>query len=321
LLRAADAALFRAKALGRSQVGVYSPDLTEAAHSKFTTEQGLRRALERGEFDLVFQPQVSLASCEPTLVEALLRWRTPSGKCLAPGEFLGVAEESGLILDISDWVLRTAVAKAAEWYHGAWPNVCIAINVSSRQLLERDFVDRVQDLLRKYRLPPTCIELELTENVLQTGSATIAVLQRLRDYGVAIALDDFGTGYSSLASLELLPLQRVKLDRSLIAGIATSTTSRAIASAIIGLCQNLGLEVTAEGVERPEQLAVLRGRAAVHVQGYLLARPVSGEALLPELAGLPTRIKSLLAGPDPTEAGTQVADRQQGASVARLRSR
>jgi len=295
LLRAADAALFRAKALGRSQLNVFSPDLLEAAVSKFSTEQGLRQAIERGEFELAFQPEISLASREPTLVEALLRWRTPAGELLAPGEFLGVAEESGLILDINDWVVRRAIETAAEWHFGAWPGVRVAINVSSRQLLDPQFVERVCDLLRQHRLPPACIELELTENVLQTGPVTIEALHQLRSQGIAIALDDFGTGYSSLASLELLPVTRVKLDRSLIASIDTSSVSRAIAGAIIGLCRNLHLEVTAEGIERGGQLAVLSGNRTMHVQGYLLSRPLPAEKLLAELEGLPERMQSLLA--------------------------
>jgi diguanylate cyclase (GGDEF)-like protein len=294
LLRAADAALFRAKALGRSQLSVFSADLLEAAVARFSTEQGLRRAVEHGEFELAFQAEVSLASRTPTLVEALLRWRTPAGDLLAPGEFLSVAEESGLVLDISDWVLRTAVETAAGWHFGEWPGVRIAINVSTRQLLDTQFVDRLCGLLRQHRLPPACIELELTENVLQTGPATIEVLRQLRAYGVAIALDDFGTGYSSLSSLELLPLTRVKLDRSLIASIDTSSVSLAIARAIIGLCRNLDLEVTAEGVERPEQLAILSGNRAMHVQGYLLSRPVPGDRLIAELQALPSRVRSLL---------------------------
>jgi diguanylate cyclase (GGDEF)-like protein len=294
LLRAADAALFRAKALGRSQLHLFSPDLVEAAHSKFVVEQGLRRALEHNEFELVYQPEMDLAKLEPTLVEALLRWRTPDGRLLAPDAFLGVAEESGLIMDVTDWVLRTAIAAAAQWYHGAWPDARIAINVSPRQLFDAKFVDRIEDLLAEHQLPPHCIEIELTENLLQTGAQTIAALQRLRACGIAIALDDFGTGYSSFASLEVLPLTRVKLDRSLIASIDTSPQSWAIASSIIGLCRNLGFEITAEGVERQEQLAMLVEHGATHIQGYLLCRPVSHDALAAELDALPERLQSLL---------------------------
>jgi diguanylate cyclase (GGDEF)-like protein len=294
LLRAADAALFRAKALGRSQLNVFTPDLLDAAAAKFTTEQGLRRAVERGEFELVFQPEVSLDTFQTVMVEALLRWRMPDGRFALPGEFLAVAEESGLIMEISDWVLESAIQAAARWHHGAWPEARVAINVSPRQLLDAKFADRVWELLTTYRLPPRCIEIELTETVLQTGPATIAALRNLRTYGIAIALDDFGTGYSTLASLEQLPLTRIKLDRSLIASIDTSTRSAAIARAIIGLCQSLSLEVTAEGIERPEQLGHLLGSPSLSVQGYLLSRPVSCDELLAVTETMQQHMQSLL---------------------------
>ena len=294
LLRAADAALFRAKALGRSQLSMFTRELLEAASAKFTTEQGLRRAIERGEFELVFQPEVSVATLETALVEALIRWRMPDGSYATPGQFLAIAEESGLIMEISDWVLRSAIATASHWHHGSWPEARVAINVSPRQLIDQRFVERLRELLQQYRLPPRCIEIELTETVLQTGAATIETLKCLRAHGVAIALDDFGTGYSSLASLEQLPLTRIKLDRSLIAGIDTSPRSAAIARAIIGLCHGLGLEVTAEGVERREQFALLLGHRAMYLQGYLLAHPVSRDELLPVMADLSRRAEELL---------------------------
>lgn len=299
LLRAADAALFRAKALGRSQLSVFSPALLSEAVAKFSTEQGLRYALERGEFELVFQPEVDATTLSTRLVEALLRWRLPDGRLAAPGQFLAIAEESGLIMEISDWVLRTAIETAATWHHGAWPEARVAINLSSRQLLDARFVDHVMDLLRKHRLPAQCIEIELTENVLQTGASTIAVLHQLRDQGVAIALDDFGIGYSSLASIEQLPLSRVKLDSTLIARVHTSARSAAIIRALVGLCHNIGLEVTAEGVERDEQLVLLAGLAPIYLQGYLVARPVSAQELLPVIAALPDRIAALLLTSSP----------------------
>ena len=294
LLRAADAALYEAKALGRSQLALFTPALLEAATERFHTEQGLRRALDRGEFELVFQPEINLQTCEVELVEALLRWRRPDGRLASPGEFLSVAEASGLILQINDWVLHRVVETAARWHHGHWPNVRIAMNVSSRQLFDNSFVEQVVELLEQHKLPSRCIEIELTENVLQTGSATIASLRRLRAHGIAIALDDFGTGFSSLASLEQLPLTRIKLDRSLIASIDTNARSASIAKAIIQLCQGLGLQITAEGIERLEQLAPLVGHPALFAQGFLLARPQSIDDLLPVIAKLPALTKSLI---------------------------
>jgi diguanylate cyclase (GGDEF)-like protein len=294
LLRAADAALFRAKNSGRARLSLFSPELLEAASLKFSLEQGLRRALERGEFELWFQPEVSFKTLGTKLVEALLRWRLPDGQYIAPADFLSVAEDSGLIRSINDWVMRTAFRHAAEWHHGVWPEARVAINVSARQLLDTGFVARIRELLEEYRLPTRCIEIELTETVLQTEAATIEVLRELRRLDISVALDDFGSGYSSLSSLERLPLTRVKLDRSLIDTIDSSARSLAIARAIIGLCENLGLEVTAEGVERSEQLALLLGNPAMTLQGYLVSHPIKSEAIPGTLAGLRDRLQSLL---------------------------
>jgi diguanylate cyclase (GGDEF)-like protein len=294
LLRAADAALFSAKSAGRSRLAVFEPALLEAAALKFRIEQGLRRAVERGEFELLFQPEVSLGQLDTCLVEALLRWRQPDGQYVSPGEFLIVAEESGLIMTISDWVLRAAIEQAAAWHHGAWPAVRVAINVSARQLLDPHFDERVRQLLEQYRLPPSCIEIELTETVLQTGDATITMLKRLRALGISVALDDFGTGYSTLASIEQLPLTRVKMDRSLIAEIDRRSRSLAIARAIIALCRDLDLAVTAEGVERPEQLALLCAEPGLNLQGYLLSPPLEASAIPENVAMTAERLQSLL---------------------------
>jgi diguanylate cyclase (GGDEF)-like protein len=302
LLIAADAALFRAKALGRSQLSVFTAELVEAAAAKFTTEQGLRRAIERGEFELVFQPEVQAETLEASLVEALIRWRMPDGSLASPGQFLAVAEESGLIMEISDWVLRSAIEAAAHWYHGDWPQARVAINVSPRQLLDNRFSDRLRDLLRQHDLPTKCIEIELTESVLQTGAATIDALKILRAQGVAIALDDFGTGYSSLASLEQLPLTRIKLDRSLIAGIDANPRSAAIARAIIGMCQGLELEITAEGVERPEQFGLLVGYTGMYLQGYLLSHPVSRDQVMSVRHTVHQRAQELLLSARATQS-------------------
>ncbi|MDB6009431.1 MAG: diguanylate cyclase [Gammaproteobacteria bacterium] len=309
LLRAADAALFRAKNSGRARLSLFSPELLEAASLKFSLEQGLRRAVEREEFELWFQPEVSFDTLGTKLVEALLRWRLPDGQYVAPNDFLSVAEDSGLIRSINDWVLRTAFRYAAEWHYGAWPEARVAINVSARQLLDTSFVARIRELLEEYSLPPRCIEIELTESVLQTEAATIEVLRELRRLDISIALDDFGSGYSSLSSLERLPLTRVKLDRSLIDSIDTSARSLAIARAIIGLCENLGLEVTAEGVERPEQLALLLGNPAMTLQGYLLSHPLKPHTMPGALTGLRERLQSLLITVPAAKDATTVAAR------------
>jgi diguanylate cyclase (GGDEF)-like protein len=274
LLRAADTALFRAKELGRNGWSLFVPQLLEAASSRFKVEQSLRRAVERGEFELLYQPEVCFETMETHTVEALLRWRQPDGNVIAPADFFEVAEQTGLISDISDWALRSAVEAAAFWQSGPWPRAKVAVNISSQQFLDGHFVERLETLLTRHGLPAECLEIELTENVLQTGPTTIAALHRLRELGVSIALDDFGTGYSSLTSLERLPLTRVKIDRGLIGSLDTSARSPAIVRSIVGLCHSLGLQVTAEGVERPSQLAPLLMDRGVQIQGYLVSRPL-----------------------------------------------
>jgi EAL domain-containing protein (putative c-di-GMP-specific phosphodiesterase class I) len=230
--------------------------------------------VERGEFELLYQPEVCFETLETHTVEALLRWRQPDGNVIAPAEFFDVAEQTGLITDISDWALRSAIAAAAAWQSGPWPRARVAVNISSQQFLDGHFVERLESLLSQHALPAECLEIELTENVLQTGPTTIAALHRLRELGVSIALDDFGTGYSSLTSLERLPLTRVKIDRGLIGSLDTSARSPAIVRSIVGLCHSLGLQVTAEGVERASQLGPLLMDRGVQIQGYLVARPL-----------------------------------------------
>jgi diguanylate cyclase (GGDEF)-like protein len=300
LLRAADSALFRAKELGRNQLAIFTPELIRSAAARFATEQGLRRALESQQFELLYQPEFNLATMEMDLVEALLRWRMPDGRLARPAEFLEVAEASGLISEINAWVLRTAIAAAARWHHGQWPEVRLAVNISPRQLMDQRFPETLRQLLHEYRLPSTAIEFELTETVLQTGPSTIAALRVLQSMGIGIALDDFGTGYSSLTSLEQLPLTRIKLDRSLIASIDSSDRAASIARAIIDLCAGLALKVTAEGIERPEQLAWLMSWPALLVQGYLLSEALPFAEVLLVKPTLAKTVEDLLLSMPPS---------------------
>jgi diguanylate cyclase (GGDEF)-like protein len=292
LLRAADVALFRAKELGRNRYALYSPALYDAAAQRFRLEQSLRRAVEGGELLLMYQPQVSLQTFESTEVEALLRWRRPDGRIANAHEFIQVAEKTGLIHDLTDWILHNAATAAAAWRAQGWQRAGVAINVSAPQFFERDFVEHVAHTLEITGLPASALELEITETVFQTGPTTIESLRRLRALGVAIALDDFGIGYSSLTSLEQLPISRVKLDRLLIAGVDTNARSGAIVRSIVTLCHGLGLQVVAEGVERPAQLEFLSRCGPIGVQGFLLAHPVDA-AVTPreaEAAGARARL-------------------------------
>jgi diguanylate cyclase (GGDEF)-like protein len=293
LLSAADAALFQAKHLGRNQLSLFSRDLLTTVSEKFNTEQALRRAVERNEFELVFQPEVSFDLGGIKLVEALLRWRLPDGRRVSPMQFLPTAQEFGLITEIGDWVLQSAIEATAKWLHSSWPDARVAINVSASQLLSKDFAQRLQQLLLNHNVPPRCIEIELTETILQTGPAIIDTLRELRELNIAVALDDFGTGFSSLASLQHLPLTRVKLDQSLIAAIDRDPRALAIARAIIGLCETLGLELTAEGVERLEQLGLLLEHPSTCLQGYLLSYPLESDSVPAAVANMPEQMQLL----------------------------
>ena len=294
LLRAADVALFRAKELGRNRCAIYRPSLYDAAAQRFRLEQSLRRAVEAGDLMLMYQPQIALHTFEPVGVEALLRWRKPDGRIATATEFIHIAEKTGLMHELTEWVLRAATSAVAAWRAQGWARATVAINVSPQQLFEGTFADHVKQALDVTNLPANALELELTEMVFQTGSSTIEGLSRLRAMGVAIALDDFGIGYSSLTSLEQLPITRVKLDRMLVAAVDSSPRSAAIARSIIALCHGLGLQVVAEGVERAPQLEFLSRCGPVGVQGYLLSHPVTGDAVPTEVAAAATRARSLL---------------------------
>jgi EAL domain-containing protein (putative c-di-GMP-specific phosphodiesterase class I) len=226
----------------------------------------------------MFQPQGALHTFEVTGLEALLRWRKPDGRIATATEFIHIAEKTGLIHELTDWVLRSATSTVAAWRAQGWHRACVAINVSPPQFFESDFVEHIAKALEVTGLPASALELELTETVFQTGPHTIASLRRLREMGVSIALDDFGIGYSSLTSLEQLPINRVKLDRMLVEGVDTNPRSAAIVRSIIALCHGLGLQVIAEGVERPAQLEFLSHCGPVGVQGYLLSYPVEADA-------------------------------------------
>ncbi|HEY5102971.1 MAG TPA: EAL domain-containing protein, partial [Steroidobacteraceae bacterium] len=295
LLRAADVALFRAKELGRNRFTFYRPALYDAAAQRFRLEQSLRRAVEAGDLMLMYQPQLALHTIETIGVEALLRWKKPDGRIATATEFIHIAEKTGLIRELTEWVLRTATEAVVRWREQGWHHACVAINVSPMQFMENAFVEQVTQALAATGLPPSALELELTETVFQTGAATIEALRRLRALGVSVALDDFGSGYSSLTSLEQLPITRVKLDRTVVESVDSNPRSAAIARSIIMLCHGLGLQVMAEGVERVEQLAVLAQYAPVGVQGYLLAHPVPAAAVVTEAHETAVRTRKMLA--------------------------
>ncbi|HEX9992592.1 MAG TPA: PAS domain S-box protein [Acidimicrobiales bacterium] len=292
LIRDADAAMYRAKARGRARYEVFDAAMRERAVERLDIEGALRRALDRHELRLYFQPAVSVGDGRVWGFEALLRWEHPERGILLPGEFLAVAEETGLIVPIGDWVLHQACSQAARWHedHPDRP-LTVAVNLSSRQLTHPSLVDDVRGVLALTGLDPSTVVLEITESALMDDvSATEAALRALKGLGVRLAVDDFGTGYSSLSYLRRFPVDVLKVDRVFVAGLGQNPEDSAIVTAVITLAHTLGLSAVAEGVETPGQLAELRHLHCDYAQGFHLARPVPAAAVDELLATFPRRL-------------------------------
>lgn len=272
LLRNADLALYRAKEAGRGTYAFFEHSLNERAQQRRQVESDLRLALERGEFELYYQPLFDLEQNRICSFEALLRWRHPTRGLISPAEFVPVAEDTGLIVPIGAWVVREACATASTWPE----NVRVAVNVSAVQFHRGQVQDTVLRALAKTGLTPDRLEVEITESIfLEGGESTLRLLHGLRALGVRIALDDFGTGYSSLSYLQSFPFDKLKIDRSFIQNLLTREGATAIVHAITELANALGIETTAEGVEETAQLMELRAHGCSSVQGYLFSQPMS----------------------------------------------
>jgi diguanylate cyclase len=274
LMRNADTAMYHAKALGRNQHHAYSTELNKAARDRLQLDAQLREALQRRQFELFFQPQVNAETGTLVSAEALLRWRHPKHGVQAPGHFIDVAEESGLIVDIGRWVIEEAMRTAARWESNGF-DCRLSCNVSPRQIARPDFVSHVRQCLEAYGATPQRLELEITESlVMSNDAATIDKIAQLRALGLSIAIDDFGTGYSNLARLKKLPIDRLKIDRSLIQDVAFSADARTIVNAIVSLSHGLGYDCVAEGVETPLQADILGVIGCELLQGYSIAKPI-----------------------------------------------
>lgn len=269
LVKAADTAMYAAKAAGRNRSAVFSQGLARRALERLQLEQGLRQAIVRGELELQWQPVIDLRDGRITGAEALLRWNHGTSGRISPERFIPLAEETGLILPIGDWVLEQACRNAADWKARGLDAGRLAINVSALQLQQDGYAERVGETLARHGLSPTMLEVELTESSLQHGEAVQQALHKLRAQGVHLALDDFGTGFSSLSMLKFLPLTRLKIDRSFIRDLATDPNDMAIARTIAVMAMTMGLEVTAEGVETEIQRTILLGLNVREVQGWL----------------------------------------------------
>jgi diguanylate cyclase (GGDEF)-like protein/PAS domain S-box-containing protein len=288
LIAHADMAMYLAKEQGRNTYRYFSTDLNARAQERLRMETYLRRALQRGEIQLHFQDQVEIATGRLCGIEALVRWQHPGRGLLMPAEFLALAEETGLILPIGSWVLRTACERMRAWEEQGLPPVRIAVNLSHRQLTDSEFLPTLRSILADTGLPPARLELEMTENLLQRDPAQAAtVLKRLQGLGVTIAVDNFGTGFTSLNLLRRLPVQRLKIDHTFIHNLFSDETAAAIARTTISIAHNLGLRVIAEGVETDQQREFLRSHGCDEIQGYYLERPAPEADLLAAVGNLP----------------------------------
>ena len=275
LLQGAHAAVYGAKARGRGAWCFFHEEMTQAARERLALEAHLRQAMAQGHLSLYYQPQVDIASDRIIGAEALLRWKDPQEGFISPARFIPVAESSGIIGPLGEWVLETACRQGQQWLDAGLPPVVLAVNVSPRQFHLTDLVHCVSSVLASSGFPAHCLELEITESALaEQPEDALKVLRRMGDLGVRLAVDDFGTGYSSLAHLKRFPIDVLKIDQSFIREIPQSADDMAISAAIIAMGHSMGLEVLAEGVETAEQLAFLRERGCQSYQGYLRSRPV-----------------------------------------------
>jgi diguanylate cyclase (GGDEF)-like protein/PAS domain S-box-containing protein len=287
----ADIAMYRAKKLGRNNFQFYTPAMNEESLERVRIEGALRNALERDEFVLHYQPQVDLASGQIVGMEALIRWQHPELGMVPPSRFVGVAEETGLIVPIGAWVMRAACAQNKAWQDAGLPRLRVAVNLSARQFGAPGLIEGIEQALADTGLAPDCLEIELTESLFMSDvTPAVDLLHRMKALGVNLSIDDFGTGYSSLSYLSRFPIDVLKIDRSFVADITDDANDAAIVTSIIALAHNLKLSVIAEGVETAAQLDYLRAHGCDEMQGYYFSRPLPAdefEQLLRERRALP----------------------------------
>jgi len=278
LMKSAELAMYRAKEAGRNTYQLFTVEMQTRVTERLALESRLRQALARGEFELHYQPQVDLRTNRVFGCEALIRWRQPELGMISPAKFIPLAEETGLIVPIGEWVLRTACRQCKRWQDEGLPAIAVAVNISARQFREKNLFQLVETILAETGLAPNQLELEVTESVIMLDAQqVIASLEAFRKLGLRLSVDDFGTGYSSLSYLKRFPVDRLKIDQSFVRDLGTDADDAAIAQAIITLGHTLNLLVIAEGVETAEQLAFLRNHHCDEMQGYLFGKPMPAE--------------------------------------------
>jgi diguanylate cyclase (GGDEF)-like protein/PAS domain S-box-containing protein len=280
LLANAEAAMYRAKELGRDRFQFYVPELNTKAHEQFLLQAELRNAVARSEFALLYQPQVDLRTGRVFAAEALIRWKHPTLGIILPTRFIGIAEDTGLIMPIGDWVLREACRQNRAWQAAGLPPIVVSVNVSAQQFMDRGMVDRIVDVLKESGLEAKYLELELTESlIMQDVGLAVETMEALRRLGIKRSIDDFGTGYSSLSALKTFPVERLKIDMSFVDGLPADENDKAVAGAVISLGHKLKMRVIAEGVETEAQAAFLRENDCDEMQGFLYSRPIQPEQI------------------------------------------
>lgn len=278
LMRKADAAMYHAKHQGRNQVALFTEEMNSIVVERVTLETRLKTAMDKGEIQCHFQPQITLSDNKIVGVEALMRWISPELGVVAPAKFIPVAEETGMILSLGLWVLEEACKQHVRWIAEGLPALRLAVNISAMQFKNRDFCDQVCSIVHRIGIRPEFLELELTESVVMADAeSSIGILRELRDFGFSLAIDDFGTGYSSLSYLRKFPLDRLKIDRSFVSRIDQIAANVLIVKAIVALGESLGLDVIAEGVETPEELECIKRCGCREYQGYKLSQPLSSD--------------------------------------------
>jgi len=278
LVANADVAMYRSKEHGRNNYHFFAPQMNDKAYERLTMENSLRRALDRQEFVLYYQPQVHPESGLIIGAEALVRWKNPERGLVPPGMFIPIAEETGLIVAIGDWVLREACRQNKAWQDEGLPSIPVAVNLSAVQFRQKGLADSVADALRQSGLEPQWLELEITESaIMQNAEAAIKTLRSLKQMGLKLSIDDFGTGYSSLSYLKKFPLDKLKIDQSFVRDITTDQDDASIVTAIIGMAKNLKLRVIAEGVETRGHLDFLTSNGCVEIQGFYFGKPVPAD--------------------------------------------
>jgi diguanylate cyclase (GGDEF)-like protein/PAS domain S-box-containing protein len=284
LMKNADAAMYNAKQNGRNNFRFFTDEMNAQVVERLTLENSLRLALEKKELFLMYQPQMDMATGKTVGLEALLRWKHPELGLVPPDRFIRIAENSGLILPIGEWVLRTVCCQARKWQEEGLPAVTVAVNVSAIQFRQEGFCGLIQRVLHETGLAPQYLELELTESVLLANAEVVlSVVQELRAMGLTLAIDDFGTGYSSLSYLKKFPVSRLKIDRSFIRDVAVNPDDAAITGAIISMAKSLRLKVIAEGVENEAQMSFLRTQQCDEIQGYYFSKPLAVDKVADKL--------------------------------------